>query len=90
MGSSHYVLPQPLQWLTGNIGIHHIHHVASRIPFYRLPKVLKQHPHLNDVGRLTLVDSIRCVGLTLWDEANRRLVTFREAHQMERGLSAAA
>jgi omega-6 fatty acid desaturase (delta-12 desaturase) len=92
MGSSHYVLPQPLQWLTGNIGIHHIHHVASRIPFYRLPKVLKQHPHLNDVGRLTLVDSIRCVGLTLWDEANRRLVTFREARMMEKqgGMAAAA
>lgn len=90
MGSSHLVLPQPLRWLTANIGIHHVHHVASRIPFYRLPNVLKQHPHLNDVGRLTLVDSIRCVGLTLWDEANRRLVTFREARMMEQGAAAAA
>ena len=71
-----------IRWLTGNIGIHHIHHVASRIPFYRLPTVLKNHPHLNEVGRLTLVDSVRCVSLALWDEANRRLVSFRDAHRL--------
>jgi acyl-lipid omega-6 desaturase (Delta-12 desaturase) len=90
MGSSHLVLPAPLRWLTANIGIHHVHHVASRIPFYRLPNVLKRYPHLNEVGRLTLADSVRCVGLTLWDEANRRLVSFRDARRMEQGLAIAA
>jgi acyl-lipid omega-6 desaturase (Delta-12 desaturase) len=81
-GSSHYDLPAPLRWLTANIGIHHVHHVASRIPFYRLPSVLKGHPHLKDMGRITMLQSIRCVGLTLWDEANRRLVSFGQARAM--------
>ncbi len=52
-GSSHYALPSPLRWFTANIGIHHIHHLCSRIPFYRLPLVLRDHPDLNDIGRLT-------------------------------------
>lgn len=78
-GSSHYDLPQPLRWLTANIGIHHVHHLSSRIPFYRLPEVLRDHPELKDAGRLTLWESFRCVRLTLWDEARQKLVTFREA-----------
>ena len=44
-GASNYDLPRPLQWLTGNIGIHHVHHLASRVPFYRLPEVLRDHHH---------------------------------------------
>ncbi len=75
-GSSFYDLPQPLMWLTGNIGIHHLHHLCSRIPFYRLPEVLKDHPELRSIGRITLWDSIKCVRLTLWDEARKRLVPF--------------
>jgi omega-6 fatty acid desaturase (delta-12 desaturase) len=78
-GSSHYDLPQPLRWFSANIGVHHIHHLMSRIPFYRLPDVLAAHPELADVGRITLADSIRTVRLKLWDEDNRRLVSFREA-----------
>ena len=57
---------------------HHVHHLCSRIPYYRLPKVLRDHPELRDVGRLTMVDSLRCVRLVLWDEAKRRLISFRE------------
>ena len=49
-GSSHYDLPQPLRWLTANIGIHHVHHLSARIPFYRLPQVLKDHPELDSTG----------------------------------------
>lgn len=78
-GSSNYVLPQPLQWLTGNIGIHHVHHLSSRVPFYRLPEVLRDHPQLADTGRITIMESLRCVKLVLWDEQKRRLVSFREA-----------
>lgn len=88
-GSSHYDLPAPLSWLTGNIGIHHVHHVASRIPFYRLPTVLEDHPHLKDVGRLTLTQSIRCVDLALWDEGNGELISFGEYQTREQTRAAA-
>ena len=78
-GSSYYDLPQPLQWFTGNIGIHHVHHLSSRVPYYRLPEVLRDHPELKALGRITLWQSLGCVKLALWDESRRRLVTFREA-----------
>ena len=81
-GSSHYDLPRVLRWFTANIGIHHVHHLCSRIPYYRLPHVLRDHPELRDVGRLTLLDSLRCVRLTLWDETQQRLVSFREARAL--------
>jgi omega-6 fatty acid desaturase (delta-12 desaturase) len=77
-GSSHYDLPAFLHWFTANIGIHHVHHLNSRIPYYRLPRVLRDHPELRNVGRLTLWQSFRCVRLVLWDETQRRLVSFRE------------
>ncbi len=75
-GSSHYVLPPVLRWLSANIGVHHVHHLSSRIPYYRLPQVLRDHPQLAAVGRLTLLDSFRCVRMVLWDEGRRRLVSF--------------
>jgi acyl-lipid omega-6 desaturase (Delta-12 desaturase) len=78
-GSSHYDLPPVVRWFTANIGVHHVHHLCSRIPYYRLPLVLREHPFLRDVGRVTLIESFRCVHLALWDEAQRRLVSFREA-----------
>lgn len=81
-GSSHYDLPRPLRWLTANIGIHHVHHLASRIPFYRLTQVLRDQPELRDIGRLTLLESFRCVRLVLWDESRRRLVSFRQLRQL--------
>jgi omega-6 fatty acid desaturase (delta-12 desaturase) len=77
-GSSHYDLPIVLRWFTANIGVHHVHHLCSRIPFYRLPLVLRRNPDLANVGRLTLSQSLGCVRLVLWDEAARRLITFRE------------
>ena len=82
-GSSHYDLPQPLRWLTANIGIHHVHHLSSRIPFYRLPQVLHDHPELQDVSRIGLLDSFKNARLALWDEAAERLVSFREIRGRE-------
>jgi acyl-lipid omega-6 desaturase (Delta-12 desaturase) len=76
-----YDLPPVLQWLTGYIGIHHVHHLASRIPYYRLPEVLRDHPELAGVGRITILDSLRCVKLVLWDEEREKLVSFRAAAQ---------
>ncbi len=82
-GSSYYVLPGILRWFTANIGVHHVHHLCSRIPYYRLPRVLREHPELSDIGRLTLWQSIKSVRLVLWDESRRKLVSFREMRRMQ-------
>jgi omega-6 fatty acid desaturase (delta-12 desaturase) len=78
-GSSYYVLPGILRWFSANIGVHHVHHLASRIPSYRLPEVLQDYPELQTFSRVTLRESIDSVHLALWDEDKRRLVSFREA-----------
>jgi len=78
-GSSHLHLPGVLRWVTANIGIHHIHHLVSRIPFYRLGEVLRDKPELSNVSRLSLASAWRSLRLTLWDEDNRRLTTFAAA-----------
>ena len=85
-GSSHYDLPGVLRWFTANIGMHHVHHLCSRIPYYRLPRVLRENPELGNIGRLTLWQSIKCVRLVLWDESRKKLISFRE---MRRALAAA-
>ncbi|PTE14936.1 fatty acid desaturase [Pseudogemmobacter blasticus] len=80
-GSSHYVLPQPLRWLSGNIGIHHVHHLYSRIPFYRLTEVIREHRDLAEAQRLTIRESLATVKLNLWDEGQGRLMSFAEARR---------
>ena len=87
-GSSHYALPPVLRWFSANIGVHHVHHLNSRIPYYRLQQVLRDEPELRDMSRLTLLESIRCAGLTLWDEASQRLISFRELRRMARAQAA--
>ncbi len=77
-GSSHYDLPAILRWFTANIGVHHVHHLCSRIPYYRLPRVLRDYPELRGVSRLTLLQSFQCLSLVLWDESRQRLISFRE------------
>ncbi|MEH6648259.1 fatty acid desaturase [Sulfitobacter sp.] len=81
-GSSHYVLPSVLQWLSANIGIHHIHHLYSRIPFYRLPEVLKDHAGLAEINRMTVRESFANARLHLWDESSKRLLSFAEVKQV--------
>jgi len=78
-GSSHYDLPGVLRWITANIGVHHLHHLASRIPFYRLSEVIRDHDILAQSQRLTLWESFRCARLHLWDEKSRTLLSFSEA-----------
>jgi omega-6 fatty acid desaturase (delta-12 desaturase) len=80
-GSSYYLLPQPLAWFTANIGLHHVHHLSSRIPFYRLPDLLRRWPELNQVRPLTLAGSLHCVHLALWDEDAHKLVPFGGVEQ---------
>ncbi len=71
-GSSFYKLPALLQWFTGNIGFHHIHHLGSKIPNYNLPKAYKENPIFH-IQPLTVVSSLRCLKLRVYDEANRRM-----------------
>jgi acyl-lipid omega-6 desaturase (Delta-12 desaturase) len=87
-GSSHYDLPAFLRWFTANIGVHHVHHLCCSIPYYRLPRVLREHPELRVINRLTLLESFRGVQLALWDEAKHRLVTFRDARRQDKARSA--
>jgi omega-6 fatty acid desaturase (delta-12 desaturase) len=79
-GSSYYHLPRVLQWFTGNIGFHHIHHLNSRIPNYNLAACHAAEPQLREVVTLGLWQSLRCASLKLWDEDRQRLVTFASAH----------
>lgn len=81
-GSSHYVLPPVLQWLSANIGIHHVHHLYSRIPFYRLPQILRDHDILAQSNRMTIRESLVNARLHLWDEKSRRLLSFAEARHV--------
>ena len=77
-GSSHYVLPPLLRWFTANIGMHHIHHLCAKIPFYNLPAALEEDGAFKRVGRLTMRESLSCVPLALWDEQNACLISFAE------------
>ncbi len=81
-GSSYCVLPPVLQWLTGNIGIHHVHHLDSRIPNYRLQQCLDENPLLQQVTRLTIGYGLRCIFLKLWDEERATLVGYRSARRL--------
>ena len=78
-GSSRLVLPGFLQWVTGNIGFHHIHHLAPRVPNYRLPAAQTACPQLRPGCTLTVGTSIGVLRAKLWDEAAGRYVTFAEA-----------
>jgi omega-6 fatty acid desaturase (delta-12 desaturase) len=82
-GSSWYRLPRLFQWLTGNIGLHHVHHLNARIPNYRLTEVLRAHPELWSVPKLTFLQSLRCARLALWDETHRKLVGFRRIRDLQ-------
>ncbi|HMB56199.1 MAG TPA: fatty acid desaturase [Arenimonas sp.] len=75
-GSSYYDLPRVIHWFTGNIGYHHIHHLASRIPNYRLREAFESSPLLQAAPRLTLWTSLQCARLKLWDEELQRMVGF--------------
>lgn len=77
-GSSYYDLPKVLHWFTGNIGFHHIHHLASRIPNYNLMRCFRELPELHQVTRLGIIDSLKCAHLQLWSEELGRLISIRQ------------
>jgi omega-6 fatty acid desaturase (delta-12 desaturase) len=79
-GSSYYKLPRVLQWFSGNIGFHHIHHLSPRIPNYKLEEAYNDNALFQDVNELTMRSSFGTLTLGLWDEDDQRLISFREAH----------
>lgn len=85
-GSSFYKLPKILQWFTGNIGFHHIHHLQETIPNYRLPRLFREHPDYQDVFTVTLWTSLKTMFLSVWDEEQERLISFREVARRYMGL----
>lgn len=92
-GSSFYDLGPVMNWLTGNIGYHHIHHLVSQIPNYRLQECYRNTPEMQRVTRLTFLKSLRCANLKLWDEERQELIGFkglREAGLVSQAEQAAA
>jgi omega-6 fatty acid desaturase (delta-12 desaturase) len=84
-GSSYLKLPRVLQFASGNIGFHHVHHLSARIPNYHLQRAHEENPMFHKVPTLTLWDGIRAVRLKLWDEEQKRLVSFAQARRAHAG-----
>lgn len=78
-GSSYYKLPKVLQWITGNIGYHHVHHLSPKVPNYHLEEAHQQTPYLHEATTITLGSSIKAIKFRLFDSENKRFVTFKEA-----------
>ncbi len=83
LGSSYYALPKILQWFTGNIGLHHIHHLCSKIPNYKLQECMDAKPELETINKLTLHQSLDCVHLKLWDEQKEQMISFGQIKNTE-------
>ena len=83
-GSSFYKLPKVLQWFSGNIGFHHIHHLSSRIPNYNLERCHKAHPLFQSVKPVTLFSSLKSFTFRLWDEQNKKLISFRKLKKIRK------
>lgn len=77
-GSSFYKLPKLLQWLTGNIGYHHVHHLSPRVPNYKLEAVHNNTQPLQNVPTITLATSLSSIRFRLWDEQSKKFVGFKE------------
>lgn len=83
-GSSFYKLPRILQWFSGNIGFHHIHHLSPRIPNYNLERCHKADPLFQEVKPLTLFSSLKSLGVHLWDEQRGKLIGFRQLRKVRK------
>ena len=83
-GSSYFKLPRVLQWFTGNIGLHHVHHLNPRIPNYNLQRCHDENSIFHDVTVLTMRQSIRTVGLKLWDEDSKQMVGYKHLRKFQK------
>jgi acyl-lipid omega-6 desaturase (Delta-12 desaturase) len=77
-GSSFYKLPKILQWITGNIGYHHVHHLSPKVPNYKLELAHNQTPPLQNIPTITLSTSLKCLKFGLWDEQTKKFVPYKE------------
>jgi omega-6 fatty acid desaturase (delta-12 desaturase) len=77
-GSSYYRLPRVLQFFTGSIGLHHVHHLSPKIPNYELQRCLDAFPSLLQAPIVTFWSGFRCASLKVWDDNQKRLVSWRE------------
>ena len=82
-GSSYYKLPKVLQWFTGNIGFHHIHHLSPKIPNYLLEQCHQENPIFQETVVLTLRSSLKSMTLSLWDEEQKKLISFGQLKQRQ-------
>ena len=77
-GSSYYKLPKLLQWVTGNIGFHHVHHLSPKVPNYYLEKVHESTPPLQQATTITIRSSLKALRFRLWDKTSKSFVSFQE------------
>ncbi|PYZ91753.1 fatty acid desaturase [Salipaludibacillus keqinensis] len=89
-GSSYYKLPKVLQWITGNIGFHHVHHLSPRVPNYHLEKAHEASVPLQKATTITLATSFKSLRYRLWDEQGKKFVTFKEAKKISKSLGRSA
>ncbi len=88
-GSSFFALPKVLQWFSGNIGFHHVHHLSPRIPNYNLQRCHESDPMFHEVEPMTLLGSLKSLGLRLWDESTRKLVGYRHLREAKKAKAQA-
>ena len=80
-GSSYYKLPKVLQWVTGNIGFHHVHHLSPRVPNYHLEKVHNETAPLQEATTITIKSSLKAIRFRLWDEKGKGFVSFKDLNR---------
>lgn len=83
-GSSFYKLPKVLQWFSGNIGFHHIHHLSPRVPNYNLQACHESDRRFEQVNPVTLVSSLKCLTFRFWDEQGGKLVGHAYMRELQR------
>ncbi|MUG44252.1 fatty acid desaturase [Paenibacillus woosongensis] len=89
-GSSYYKLPKILQWITGNIGFHHVHHLSPKVPNYNLEKAHEATPPLQKATTITIRTSLQSLRFRLWDERSKTFVSFKELREVRRKPTATA
>jgi omega-6 fatty acid desaturase (delta-12 desaturase) len=89
-GSSHLALPKILQFFSGNIGFHHVHHLNPKIPNYNLQRAHEDHEVFTSVPSVSFADGVRAVRLKLWDEQTHQMVTWKQARDLSASRSAAS
>ncbi len=83
-GSSYLALPAPFQWISGNIGVHHVHHMSARIPNYKLQQAHDENPEFHVVTILRFRDTFKLINLCLWDEESETLIRFKDLKRLKK------